>query len=80
MFTPQVKAGWVDIKCGRRPLPKVYPNHGGECHFSWVEVCADTGQGLIQEQKVQWAEAAAGGLMPSDRLLVTVIAELNQGH
>ena len=31
---------------------------GGDSHFPWVEVCADTGLGLIWEQKVQGAEAA----------------------
>ncbi|KAK1335211.1 hypothetical protein QTO34_004795 [Cnephaeus nilssonii] len=31
---------------------------GGDSHFPWVEVCADTGLGLIREQKVQGAEAA----------------------
>ena len=25
MFTPQVKAGWVDMECEQCPLPEVYP-------------------------------------------------------
>ncbi|KAK1335212.1 hypothetical protein QTO34_004796 [Cnephaeus nilssonii] len=58
MFAPQVKAGWVDVECGWRPLPQVYLSPGGDSHFPWVEVCADTGLGLIREQKVQGAEAA----------------------
>ena len=57
---------------------------GGETHFPWVEVCIDTGLGLILEQQVQWAEAAATrggqGLRPLDWLQVTVIEKLNPGH
>lgn len=56
----------------------------GGAHFPCVEVCADTGMGLIRVQKVQWAEAAttmAGKVLrPLDWLSVTVIANINPSH
>ena len=60
MFTSHVKAGWVHVGDGWGALCLQFvPSPGGESHFPWEEVCVDTGLALIQDQKVQWAEAAA---------------------
>ena len=75
-------AGWI-WGGGSTLCPRFILSPGGETHFPWVEVCIDTGLGLILEQKLQWAEIAATracqSLRPWVRLLVIVITELNKG-
>ncbi|KAK1334601.1 hypothetical protein QTO34_005608 [Cnephaeus nilssonii] len=74
-------AGWT-WSVGGALCPRSIPSPGGDSHFPWVEVCADTGLGLIREQKVQGAEAAvtkAGqGLSPPEWLLSSTQIKVEQ--
>lgn len=84
MFTPQIKAGWVNVMYGVVPFClRFILSPGGKSPFTQVEVCADRGLYLIWEQKLngyKWQLLGPSrALMPLDRLLVTVIAELHAG-
>lgn len=69
MFTPEVKAGWEMWGVVHTICPSFIPSPGGESHFPWVEVTAERGLGLIQEQKAQWEETTASQARHGLRLL-----------